>query len=56
MAEGEGVERAGGRIVNILDHPLLYALAITFLVISLSAFLYWGFLKLGWSGPASLFR
>ena len=58
MAEGEAesAERAGGRIVNILDHPLLYALAITFLVISLSAFLYWGFLKLGWTGPASLFR
>lgn len=59
MADGEGaegVERAASRAVNIMDHPLLYAVAITFMVIALSAFFYWGFVKLGWSGPASLFR
>lgn len=56
MAVGEEVGREAGRVVDIADHPLLYALAITFMVISLASFLYWGFSHLGWTGPASLFK
>ncbi len=56
MAEGEGAARSAGRLIEIADHPLLYALAITFLVISMSALMYWGFVQLGWTGPASLFK
>lgn len=58
MAEGVAEEtgRTAGRLVDIADHPLLFALAITFMVISMSALLYWGFVRLGWTGPASLFH
>lgn len=53
MAEGEGETR---RAADIADHWLLYGVAITLMVVSMSALMYWGFLKLGWTGPASLFR
>jgi hypothetical protein len=60
MAEGEGpVEPVGGtieRVVNLADHPLLLLLALTLGVFALGGLLYYLFVALGWSGPASIFR
>ena len=53
MAEGEGEAR---RAVDSADHWLLYAISITLMVVAISALAYWGFERLGWTGPASLFR
>lgn len=53
MADGEGAPR---RAVDVADHWLLYAISITLMVVAMSALMYWGFQKLGWTGPASLFR
>jgi hypothetical protein len=60
MAEGEEaggeIGRGMGRIVDLADHPLLFALSITLMVIAMSALLYWLFERLGLPGPATLFR
>jgi hypothetical protein len=34
-----------------LDHPVVFAIAITFVVLGMSAFLAWGFTTLNWTGP-----
>ena len=39
-----------------LDHPLVFAIAITFVVLGMSAFLGWGFASLGWSGPLGVVK
>jgi hypothetical protein len=61
MAEAEDrpVEPIGStaeRIINLADHPLLLLFAITIGVIALSGLLYYLFVALGWSGPASIIR
>ena len=39
-----------------LDHPLVFAFAITFVVIGLMSVLGWGFASLGWTGPLGLVK
>lgn len=56
MAEGEKVGAKAGRFVDLADHPLMFAMSITFIVIAMSALLNWGFTALGWPGPAGLFK
>ena len=60
MAEGEGpvepVASTAERIINLADHPLLLLLAITLGVVAISGLLYYLFVALGWTGPASVFR
>lgn len=58
MAEGDGktpTQFLGG-IVDTFDHPLIFAIAITFLVVPIMALLTCLFKFLGWPGPASLFQ
>jgi hypothetical protein len=40
--------------IEVLDHPLVFALAITLMVVPIMALLTALFKYLGWSGPASL--
>lgn len=56
MAEGEGKSPAGAvnRFIELIDHPLVFALAITLMVVPIMALLTVGFKALGWAGPASL--
>jgi hypothetical protein len=39
-----------------LDHPIVFALAITFVVLGMSAFLSWGFSSLNWTGPLGVVK
>lgn len=39
-----------------LDQPLVFAFAITFTVIGLTAVLAWGFRSLHWTGPLGLLK
>lgn len=50
---GEGGGRLSG-FLDTIDHPLIFALAITLLVIPMMALLTALFKWLGWSGPARL--
>lgn len=57
MAEGEGGTTPTGavkRFIDIIDHPLVFGIAIVFLVIPIMALLTTLFKFLGWPGPASL--
>jgi hypothetical protein len=38
------------------DHPIVFALSITFVVIGTMAVLSWAFMGLGWSGPLSVVK
>lgn len=42
--------------VEVIDHPLLFAVAIVFLVVPIMALLTVLFKTLGWSGPAALMQ
>jgi hypothetical protein len=42
------------RAIEIIDHPLVFAIAITLMVVPTMALLTALFKWLGWSGPASL--
>lgn len=53
---GEEAGRTADRVVDLADHPLVYALAITLMVIAMMALLYYLFVRLGLDGPASLIR
>lgn len=44
----------GGKLVEALDHPIVFVLFITMAVIGMSALLTWGFKKAGLPGPATL--
>lgn len=54
--DGEKSSAGGkvGRLVELLDHPLLFALAITMMVVPMMALLTALFKYLGWAGPAAL--
>lgn len=55
---GEG-EKVGGKVghyLDLADHPLLFAIAITMMVVPMMALLSFGFASLGWTGPAALFK
>lgn len=56
MPEGEGEKASGkmSRIVELIDHPLLFALAMTLMVVPMMALLTALFKYLGWAGPAAL--
>lgn len=54
MAEGETPQGAVGRLIEIVDHPLVFGIAIVFLVVPIMALLTVLFKFLGWPGPASL--
>lgn len=60
MADGEGTaERATGRVgrfIDLADHPILYMIATTLFVVAFMNLFYYGFVRLGWTGPASLFK
>lgn len=38
------------------DQPLVFAFAITFVVLGMMAVLSWGFAKLNWTGPLGLVK
>lgn len=58
MADGEGesVGSKAGRFIDVADHPILYMLAVTLFVVAFMNILYYAFVQLGWTGPASLFK
>lgn len=58
MAEGGGTPpaRAVERFIELIDHPLVFAIAITLMVVPMMALLTALFKYLGWSGPASLMQ
>ena len=39
-----------------LDKPIVFALAITLVVVGTISFLGWGFAALGWTGPLSVLK
>jgi hypothetical protein len=56
VAEGEGGKVTGkmSRFVELVDHPLLFAFAITLMVVPMMALMTSLFKWLGWAGPAAL--
>lgn len=38
------------------DHPIVFALSITLVVLGMSAFLGWGFSNLHWTGPLGVVK
>ena len=56
MPEGEGGGGKLNRFIEIIDHPIIFALAITFVVVPMMALLTCLFKFLGMPGPASLFQ
>lgn len=44
------------KLVEELDHPIPFVLAITIAVMCMSALLTWGFKAAGLPGPAALFQ
>lgn len=44
------------KIVEAADHPLVFILALVFVLVPTMALMNWGFAELGWPGPASLFK
>ncbi len=54
MAEGEKVGGRLGRVVDIIDHPIVFALAITLMVVPIMALLTVLFTWAGLPGPRSL--
>lgn len=38
------------------DHPLIFALTITLVVVGMIAVLSWIFLSIGWTGPLSVLK
>ncbi len=49
-----GPVAAVNRAIEIVDHPLVFGIAITLMVVPIMALLTVLFKFLGWSGPASL--
>ena len=59
MADTEVGERLGGRLgrtIDILDHPLLFAFAMTLIVFAMANLIYFFAIWLGVPGIAQLFR
>lgn len=59
MAENGAAEEVGGRagrVIDLADHPLLYALALTLIVVAMINILYYLAVRLGWTGVAAFFR
>ena len=44
------------RVADLVDHPLILLIGLTFVVVARSAVLHAGFASLGWNGPAQLFH
>lgn len=55
MAAGEPTGKLG-RFADLVDHPLVLIIGLTFVVAAMSAVFSAGFSAIGWSGPASLFH
>lgn len=53
-SEGASVSGKASRLVELVDHPLLFALSITLMVVPMMALLTALFKWLGWAGPAAL--
>lgn len=47
---------SGAKIVEAVDHPLVFAIALTFVIVPIMALLQWGFSAAGLPGPAGLFK
>lgn len=43
-------------VIDALDHPIIFSLVITIVVVAWMAILTWGFKAAGWPGPAALFQ
>lgn len=52
--EGESVTRGANHLIELADHPLLFAFAITLMVVPMMALMTALFKWLGWAGPAAL--
>lgn len=50
----EGPVGAVNRFIELIDHPLVFAFAVTLMVVPMMALMTALFKYLGWSGPASL--
>jgi len=54
MAAGEKAGKGVGHVLDLADHPLLFAFAITLMVVPMMALLTALFAYLGWDGPRAL--
>lgn len=43
-------------VAEKLDHPLVFAFSITFVVLGMMAVMSWAFSSLGWTGPLGLVK
>jgi hypothetical protein len=50
MADNKG----GGKVLDALDHPIVFVFFITLAVLGMSSLLTWGFKAAGLPGPAAL--
>jgi hypothetical protein len=46
--------KESAKLVEALDHPIIFILFVTLAVCGMSTMLTWGFKSLGWSGPAAV--
>lgn len=44
------------KFLETIDHPFVFAIALTFVIVPMMALMNWGFTELGWPGPAALFK
>lgn len=44
------------RILDTLDHPIMFVFFMTLAVFGTAAVATWGFKRLGWTGPAAFFQ
>lgn len=54
--EGEKTGRGVGHILDLADHPLLFAFAMVLMIVPMMALAHSLFAFLGWTGPAALFH
>lgn len=54
--EAEKVGSKAGHILDLADHPLLFAFALVLMIVPMMAMAHAAFAFMGWNGPASLFH
>lgn len=56
MGAGEKTGGKVGHVLDLADHPLMFAFAITLMVVPMMALLTSLFAYLGWAGPQALMQ
>lgn len=47
---------ANGKLLDSLDHPIVFVILMMFAVVAMAAIFVWLFKAVGWPGPAALLQ